>query len=189
MALIDIKINPSKKDLWVFAILWVAFFFLLSRMAHWKPEALLIGAAVTGLAFLISIAFNTDQPKKMQLIGVAIPLTLLAIGGAERFLNVAPTTIVYILYGVAAIGGLGIFASPKLGKWIYTYWMYAALPLGWTFSHLVLGAVFFLVATPTGCILRLTGKDPMERAFDRAATSYWKPHEQVSDPGRYFRQF
>lgn len=189
MALIDIKINPSRKDLVVFAVLWVVFFFVLSRMAHWKPEALLIGAAVTGLAFLISIAFNSDQPKKMQLIGMAIPLTLLAIGGAERFLQVPASTIVYILYGIAVLGGIAIFASNQLGTKIYTYWMYAALPLGWTFSHLVLGAVFFLVATPTGCILRLAGKDPMERSFDRSATSYWKPHEQVTDPGRYFRQF
>lgn len=189
MALIDIKINPSKKDLWVFAILWVIFFFVLAKMAFWKPEALLIGSAITGLAFLISITFNNDQPKKMQLIGVAIPLVLLSIGGAERFLDVSPWTVVYILSGIALVGGIAIFASPRIGKWIYTYWMYAALPLGWTFSHLVLGAVFFLVATPTGCILRLTGKDPMERAFDRNATSYWKPHEQVTDPGRYFRQF
>jgi Saxitoxin biosynthesis operon protein SxtJ len=189
MAVIDIKINPTKKDLWVFSILWVAFFVLLAKMVFWKPEALLIAASVTGLAFLISIAFNKGQPKRIQLLGMIIPLTLLAIGGAERGLGVNPWTIVWILIAIGAIGGIAIFASPKLGTSLYVHWMYAALPLGWTFSHLILGIVFFLVMAPIGFILRATGKDPMERSFDRAAASYWIRHEQVTDPARYFRQF
>lgn len=188
MAVIDIKLNPTKKDLWVFAILWVVFFVVLGRMVYWKPEALLVASAVTGTAFLISIAFNKDQPKSMQLIGMTIPLVLLTIGGLER-LGVHPKPIVWVLSGIGVVGGLGIFASPKLGKSIYTSWMYAALPLGWTFSHVFLGIVFFLVMAPIGFILRATGNDPMERAFDRTATSYWKPHEQAADPARYFRQF
>ena len=189
MAMIDIKINPSKKDLVVFALLWVVFFVVLARLAYWKPEALLVGATVTGLAFLISITFNNEQPKRAQLMGMAIPLTLLTIGGAERMLGVAPKSIVWVLIGIGAIGFVAMLASQALAKSIYTKWMYAALPLGWTFSHVVLGIVFFLVMAPIGGILRMAGKDPMERGFDRAATTYWKPHEQVTEPARYFRQF
>lgn len=188
MAVIDIKVNPTKKDLWVFAILWLIFFGLLARIVFWKPEALLVAAAVTGTAFLISIAFNTDFPKRMQLIGLSIPLVLLTIGGLE-YLGIQPWPIAWVLIGIGGIGSLAVFASASIGKSLYTKWMYAALPLGWTFSHLVLGVVFFLVMAPIGCILRVTGKDPMERAFDRSAASYWKPHEQATDPARYFRQF
>lgn len=188
MAVIDIKVNPTKTDLRVFAVLWLIFFGVLARIVFWKPEALLVAAAVTGTAFLISIALNTDFPKRMQLLGLSIPLVLLTIGGLE-YLGVKPWPIAWVLIGIGVIGAVAILSSGLLGKSLYTKWMYAALPLGWTFSHLVLGLVFFLVITPIGCILRLAGKDPMERAFDRSAASYWKPHEQTKDPGRYFRQF
>jgi hypothetical protein len=189
MAMIDIKINPSKKDLVVFAFLWVGFFALLAWLSLQKPTALLIAAVVTGTAFLISISFNKDQPRKAQLTGMTIPLVLLAIGGAERFLGVDPWTVVWVLVGVGAAGGVAMLASSSLAKSIYVKWMYAALPLGWTFSHLVLGMVFFLVMTPISLILRVLGNDPMERAYDKSAATYWKPHQQAKDPARYFRQF
>jgi hypothetical protein len=38
-------------------------------------------------------------------------------------------------------------------------------------------------------ILRLLGRDPLERAWDRDARSYWKDAEKAVDPARYFRQF
>ena len=189
MAMIDIKINPSRKDLLIFAALWVAFFVVLAKLAFWKPEALLIASAVTGGAFLISITLNSEQPRKAQLMGVAIPLTLVVIGTAERYLGVHEWTVVWILIGIGAVGSLLMLASQRIAKSIYTKWMYAALPMGWTFSHIVLGLVFFLVMTPISLILRASGKDPMERRFDRSATSYWIPHEQVKDSSRYFRQF
>ena len=189
MAMIDIKINPSKKDLLIFAFMWIAFFFVLARLAFWKPEALLMGSAVTGAAFLISIALNNEQPKRAQLMGISIPLVLLFIGTAERYLGVHQWTVVWILIGIGGVGCVAMLASSKLAKSIYTKWMYAALPMGWTFSHIVLGVVFFLVMTPISLILRATGKDPMERRFDRSATSYWVAHEQVKDSSRYFRQF
>jgi hypothetical protein len=36
-----------------------------------------------------------------------------------------------------------------------------------------MGLMFFLVITPIGLVMRLTGKDFLARRFDRAATSYW----------------
>jgi hypothetical protein len=33
------------------------------------------------------------------------------------------------------------------------------------------------------------GYDPMERRFDRAATTYWVERERNVDAARYFRQF
>jgi hypothetical protein len=62
----------------------------------------------------------------------------------------------------------------------------AALVVGWCVSHVLLVAVYFLVLTPIGFLLRLF-RDPMELRFEREASSYWFPREAV-DSGRYFRQ-
>ena len=56
-------------------------------------------------------------------------------------------------------------------------------------THLLLAAVYFGVLTPIGLIMRLAGRDPMERRIDRAAPTYWVARRPVTDVRRYFRQF
>ena len=68
-------------------------------------------------------------------------------------------------------------------------WMLAAVPIGWTISHLVLGIVFFAVVTPIGLLMRLLGRDPMDRRFDPNAKTYWAQRLPVGATDRYFRQF
>ena len=67
--------------------------------------------------------------------------------------------------------------------------MYAALPIGWTISHVVLAAVFYVVMTPIGILMKMLGHDPMQRSFDRAAPTYWLERKGDPDPRRAFRQF
>ena len=72
---------------------------------------------------------------------------------------------------------------------IYVGWMYAAFPIGWLVSHLLMAAIYYVVITPIALILRMMGRDPLHRAFDRSAKTYWVPHERTDDIGRYFRQY
>jgi hypothetical protein len=51
-------------------------------------------------------------------------------------------------------------------------WMALGAALGWVNTRIVLGVVFFGLITPTGVVLRLTGRDPMRRRFDPTATTY-----------------
>jgi hypothetical protein len=67
--------------------------------------------------------------------------------------------------------------------------MYAAYPIGWVVSHVLLGLIYFGLLTPVGWLMKLFGYDPMERRFDRAAASYWVERERQTDAGRYFKQF
>ena len=78
---------------------------------------------------------------------------------------------------------------PPLRRWIFVGWMYLAFPLGWTVSHLLLITIYYLVLTPIGLLLRFTKGDPLERRFNRSASSYWAPRESPQDVRRYFRQF
>lgn len=85
-----------------------------------------------------------------------------------------------------AVGGL---LAPRALRPVYVAWMLAVFPIGWIVSHLVLAAVYYLVFTPVGFALRLMGHDPLERRWDRAASSYWKARPQPPEPSRYFREF
>jgi hypothetical protein len=87
------------------------------------------------------------------------------------------------------IGAAAVLASPAFGKALYVGWMYAALPMGWTVSHIILGVIFYLVFAPMGLVMRLFGRDAMHRRLDRAAATYWIEHNPAGKPSRYFRQF
>ncbi len=83
----------------------------------------------------------------------------------------------------------GLFASPVLRP-VYRAWMRFAFVLGWINTRILLGLFFYLVLTPIGWLLRLTGKDLLDRRIDRSAPSYWtrRPPEPL-DRSRYERLF
>jgi hypothetical protein len=94
-----------------------------------------------------------------------------------------------VIVWVAATVGVAIyFALPPLRRPVYLAWMYAAYPIGWVMSYLLLAVVFFGVFTPVGLLMRLMSRDPLAREFDRSASTYWMPHDPGTDPDRYFRQ-
>ena len=90
--------------------------------------------------------------------------------------------------GVAGAISLIFFVVPPLRIPLYLGWIYLAFPIGWTISHLLMLFVFFVVLTPIGLVMRLLGRDPMKRALEQGATSYFEPHKPATTE-RYFRQF
>jgi hypothetical protein len=84
-------------------------------------------------------------------------------------------------------GGAGLY---RVMKPVYTAWMFFAFALGWINTRLLLGAFFYLVMTPLGLLLRLTGKDLLDEKIDRSAPSYWiKRERKPFDPKRLERLF
>jgi hypothetical protein len=93
------------------------------------------------------------------LFGLALPLVF------GRHLTLWP----WIIGGILAVLAL---ALPAVLAPIYKYWMRFAHVLGWINTRILLSLVFFLLITPFGFLMRLLGRDPMARKFDKIATSY-----------------
>ena len=51
--------------------------------------------------------------------------------------------------------------------------MTLALVLGYFTSSLILCILYYCVLTPIGLIMRLFGKDLLDRRWDKEASSYW----------------
>jgi Na+/H+ antiporter NhaB len=79
--------------------------------------------------------------------------------------------------------------APRFLRVVYLGMAYAALPIGFLVSHLLLAGVYYLLLTPTGLLMRALGRDPMSRRFDREAESYWVTRKPPASTDRYFRQF
>jgi hypothetical protein len=83
----------------------------------------------------------------------------------------------------------GLFTYPLLRP-IYIGWMKFAFVLGWVNTRVILSVFFYLVITPVGLVMRLFGRDPMNRKFDRSAASYWvRRPEAPADLKRYENLF
>ncbi len=91
-----------------------------------------------------------------------------------------------IAFAFTLITLLELSVLHTLNRW----WMALALLLGRIVTPLVMGLIYFGLVTPLGLLMRLSGKDPMLRRFDSAASTYWIEREPKGpDPATMERQF
>jgi len=137
LSIIRIHRDPTRRELCVFALVWLVFFGVVASLVWSRGGAGLVAMGIGAAAVIVPLA------------GMLCP----------RFLR-----IVYL--GMA----------------------YAAFPIGFVVSYLLLAVVYYLVLTPTGLLMRALGHDPMGRRFDRGAASYWVARGGPPSADRYFRQ-
>ncbi|HEV3303942.1 MAG TPA: SxtJ family membrane protein [Planctomycetaceae bacterium] len=136
--MIDLNLNPSKKELRTFGLCALAFAALVAWLVFRRTGSVTVGVSIAS-------------------VGVALALLGLAI--------------------------------PRALRPVWVVLMVVNYPIGWVITHVVMAMIFYLVVTPVGTIMRLTGRDPMERAFDRRAKTYWKTRRSDPDSACYFRQY
>lgn len=94
---------------------------------------------------------------------------------------------------VCALLILVSMAAPRLLTPAWWPWMVLVRVLGYVNSHLLLGIVFYLMFTPIGLVMRLCGRDPLERDFARARRttaeggSFWQRRELSQLASDHFR--
>jgi hypothetical protein len=136
------------------------------------------------------LELNRDpSPRDLKWFGVV----MLAFGGLVGALlqwRFAAATAATWVWGSAAALCAVYYAVAALRRPIFVGWMTLTYPIGWLLSHLMMGVVFYLVVTPIGLVLRLMGRDALDRKVDKGVETYWKAHEsRGTAPDSYFRQF
>jgi hypothetical protein len=91
------------------------------------------------------------------------------------------------------IAGLFLGAAlifPKVLGPLNRIWFQFGLLLHKIVSPVVMGFIFFVAVVPTGLLMRLFGKKPLDLDFDPSQKSYWKHRTPPSpEPGSMKRQF
>jgi hypothetical protein len=135
------------------------------------------------------IAFNPN-PGARELRAFAriwFPLFATALGGVLwwRTGSIAAASWVW---SVGAVLTAVMLASARVARAAFVALVLVTYPVGLVVSYVVLGAMFFLVFTPIGVLMRLAGRDPLGLRA-RARGSHWLPYDQDDRPERAFRQF
>jgi len=136
---------------------------------------------------LVEINWNPEK-RELHKFGLIAIVVLSAAGLILRFVFGA-AGIWAVLLGAA---GLCIFlitlASARAGRIIYLGLTFAALPIGFVISVLLMAAFYFFVLTPVGLVFKLLGRDLLNRRFEPDAPTYWTPRQHADDPEHYFHQ-
>lgn len=95
-------------------------------------------------------------------------------------------TVAPFLLGMAGWGLVSAIVWPPLI--LPLFWILHGI--GWVNTRLLLGIIFYLVFTPLGLLLRLFGKDMLNRKLEPEAKTYWLDKEkQPFKPEDWERQF
>jgi hypothetical protein len=137
---------------------------------------------------MLPINRHPSTRELRQFAAIWLPAFVAVVGGLiwYRTGSIAWASVAW-LPGVAL--SVACWLAPSFARRVFIGWMTAAWPIGWLVSHLLLAAVYYLVMTPIGLTLRLAGRDPLHRHFDREAKTYWVPRATEIDPSRYLQQF
>lgn len=145
--------------------------------------------ALTTLLIFGSILFVIEKSLTWPWL---YTLTYSAIFVATLFgwMKYIPSTEIMVseLFSIAFL--LIALFKPAILIPFYNVWMKGAHLMGQVFTTIVLTAVYFLVFTPISFLLRLMGKDHMQRKLDSTKSTYWQKKEHdLFSRDNYHRQF
>lgn len=117
-------------------------------------------------------------PRALKSFGYVVGIALVLAAGAVLLFNGStPVTLGLATAGVLLVA-FGITAPRVLGP-VHLAWMALAVLLGYVMTRVILTLVFYLLVTPIGLLMRLSGRDPMRRRLKPDAPSYWIPRKDT----------
>ena len=111
----------------------------------------------------IKISSNRNFGLVFFIIFLIVSLWPLTYGGSIRIWLVIISTVFLIL---------GLMNS-KLLTPLNKLWVKFGMILGNIVAPIIMGFVFFLVVTPIGLVMRIMGKDLLNKKYDKKKKTYW----------------
>ena len=131
---------------------------------------------------------KNPTPAELRVFAL-VWLAFFALLGALALVRTGARTAALPFWALAPLAPVVGWTSRPLLRLLYLGMCYAAFPIGWAVSHVVLALLYFVVILPIGRVMLLFGRDPLGRRFLPQVDSYWikRPGQQPIE--RYLRQF
>lgn len=126
-------------------------------------------------------------PRRLSEFAVAFAVAGTLVGLMLTWRGVSPVWA-GLVAGIALVWAFVGRRVQAVGLRTYQGLTLLTYPIGLVVSHVLMAIVYFAILTPIGWLRRTFGGDPLRRAFDRDASSYWTPREGKPDLESYFRQ-
>ena len=145
---------------------------------------------------MVEVNFRPDERTLRQFGWIALGgFGLLALCAWNQWLvfrHLSPAwgeTVAFTLAGLGVLSALFSLVFPRANAPLFIGLSVAAFPIGFVLSYLIMATLFYVVIAPVGLLLRLVGKDPMDRRFLPSAKTYWVDARPARAKRDYFKQF
>ena len=132
---------------------------------------------------------DTSDRKQQRNFGIVMAVAITVVGLIRWALHGFAALPMWFFYVAAAFLVLGL-AAPRVLQPVLYVWIKFGLVMNWVMTRVLLTVAFFVLIVPTRAGLWIAGKDPLNRAWDPQAATYWEPaEEQPAELDRYRNQF
>jgi hypothetical protein len=97
--------------------------------------------------------------------------------------------IATVAMALGVFSGAASLVRPAANRPLFVALSAMTYPIGLVVSLVVLAVLFYLVVTPVGLLLRLSGTDPLSRRSEPRSTTYWSEARPARPKSDYFRQY
>ena len=140
---------------------------------------------------MLALDLHPSKPTLTQFAAIAV-FGFATIAGFAHWKWGAPSWLAASLLGLGVWLGLEAmlgFVERGLTRPIFVIMTLVAMPIGFVVTHLLLGLIFFVLFTPVAIFFRLTGRDPLQRAWNQETKSYWHTRARQRSPASYLRLY
>ena len=130
------------------------------------------------------IRWNPSR-RDLRTFGVTMLVGFAVLGAIAAFRSGGVTGTAKTLWALGAALAL-TSVIPGVGRAAYFLVNLPAAIIGFCMSRVALAIMFFLVVTPVGAILRVFGKDLLQR---KPASGGWVALDSNNEASRYYQQF
>ncbi len=126
--------------------------------------------------------------KKIRTFSLGLATILTAVGLLKLYKDQMIVAIVLLYLGMTSL--ILAFFLQSLMKPVYIVFMKVAHILGWINTRILLGIIYYIMITPIGVIMKVFGKDLLDKRIKPDKGSYWVKREEIEfDKSRYEKQF
>lgn len=129
---------------------------------------------------------TSQNNKELRKFGFTMFAVIAVIGGflLWRERPAAP----YIL-GIAGFFAAASLLYPRILIPIEKAWLKFAEVMSRIMTRVILVLTYYLAMTPVGFLMRLTGRDPLNRKLEPERASYWEPVETDGPGSRPYKPY
>jgi hypothetical protein len=129
-----------------------------------------------------------NESKDLRQFGIVLGLVLITFGSVNFIKNRLTLSVLLMAPGVLSLALA--FVAPLSLRGAYAVFVKIAHAIGWFNTKVILGLIYFFIVTPIGLFMRMFGKDPLNRSFDKRASTYWIDRKAVkADRTQLEKQF
>jgi len=141
---------------------------------------------ITALPFFQHVKWQPDA-RELRRFAIAMLVGFFVFGALSTWRAKGIGTGAIVLWSIGAALAVAAFV-PKLGRIAYLTVYLPTSIIGYVVSNVMLTLMFFLVITPLGIVLKLTGKDLLQQRRQNRTTQ-WTPVKETKTEDSYYRQF